>query len=133
MLGSFFIFATILTIFPSSITALAEKYEDESLNDYDEMILNISDESPKKQIQMGVLTPDIKCGDGLHLVMKKTNAFPACVKNSTAETLIKRGWAMPENSMSEMLKTISDAKERIIEERNEILEEHRESLQNKKD
>ena len=124
----------ILTIFLSAtVTYAAEKYDDKSLDEYDEMLLNISDEPPKKQIEMGVLTPDIKCGDGLQLVMKKTNAFPACVKSSTSETLMKRGWAIPENVMSDMLKTISDAKERIIEERNEVLEERNESLENKKD
>lgn len=49
--------------------------------------------SPYKQFKSGVASKDVQCADGLQLVLKITNDSPACVKPSTASTLILWGWA----------------------------------------
>lgn len=49
--------------------------------------------SPYKQFKSGVTAEDVQCKDGLQLVLKITNDSPACVKPSTASTLILWGWA----------------------------------------
>ena len=49
--------------------------------------------SPRKQVSSGTNPQDVVCSDGLELIFKSTNNSPACVKPSTAEKLIKRGWA----------------------------------------
>ena len=49
--------------------------------------------SPYKQFKSGVTSEDVQCKDGLQLVLKITNDSPACVKPSTASTLILWGWA----------------------------------------
>ena len=53
--------------------------------------------SLKQQIASGVLPMEIKCKDGLELVFKKSNNFPACVKPLTAVKLVERGWAIDKN------------------------------------
>ena len=42
---------------------------------------------------MGILPEELECKKGLELVFKVTDNSPACVKPSTAEKLIQRGWA----------------------------------------
>ena len=49
---------------------------------------------PLKQIQDGTDPSDVTCTEGLELVMKVSNGQPACVKPSSVEKLIERGWAM---------------------------------------
>ena len=51
-------------------------------------------ESPLKQMQHGVLVYDIKCNTGFGLILKIHDASPACVKPSTLQDLIQRGWGM---------------------------------------
>lgn len=48
--------------------------------------------SPHKQVSSGTNSEDVICTDGLELIFKSTNNSPACVKPSTAEKLIQRGW-----------------------------------------
>lgn len=48
---------------------------------------------PLKQIESGTDAKDIKCNDEYVLLHKKTDSSPACVKPSTVEKLIQRGWA----------------------------------------
>src|SRR5574342_1072830 len=47
---------------------------------------------PIKQIQSGVLPQQIACNGDLKLIFKASNKSPACVKQSTMETLVQRGW-----------------------------------------
>jgi len=47
-------------------------------------------ESPKKQMQRGVLAIDVICKEGLELVIR-INGFAACVRPETAEKMQKRG------------------------------------------
>ena len=47
---------------------------------------------PRKQIANGVPPHEVICSEGLELIFKATNGFPACVKPSTATKLVERGW-----------------------------------------
>ncbi len=47
---------------------------------------------PRKQIASGVAPHEVICSEGLELIFKATNGFPACVKPSTATKLVERGW-----------------------------------------
>ena len=49
--------------------------------------------SPLKQFSSGVETSSIVCKDGLDLIFKASDNSPACVKPSTVEKLVQRGWA----------------------------------------
>lgn len=48
--------------------------------------------SPLKQLSMGVDPHQIQCADGHKLVFKASNWHPACVKESSFQTLSARGW-----------------------------------------
>ena len=48
--------------------------------------------SPLKQIKSGVSLYDVKCKDGLELVVKASNNTPACVKPHTVWKLSGIGW-----------------------------------------
>lgn len=50
--------------------------------------------SPLQQFKSGVGIEEIKCKEGLQLVMKKTNGNPACLRPATVAKLIERGWAI---------------------------------------
>jgi len=50
--------------------------------------------SPLQQFKSGISIEEIKCKEGLQLVMKKTNGNPACLRTETVATLIERGWAI---------------------------------------
>ena len=49
---------------------------------------------PLKQIQDGTDHSDVTCTEGLELIMKVSNGQPACIKPSSVEKLIERGWAI---------------------------------------
>jgi len=49
--------------------------------------------SPRKQVSSGINPQDVICSEGFELLFKSTDNSPACVKPSTAEKLIQRGWA----------------------------------------
>jgi len=48
--------------------------------------------SPLKQLKSGVLPQDILCNEGMDLIFKPISVIPACVKQTTAEKLLERGW-----------------------------------------
>lgn len=50
--------------------------------------------SPLKQIQEGTDPTNVTCTEGLELVLKLSNGQPACIKPSSVEKLIQRGWAI---------------------------------------
>ena len=56
--------------------------------------------TPLKQFKSGILASDVQCAQGLELVLKAEDGSPACVKFSTAESLIKHGWASSESGIS---------------------------------
>jgi len=47
---------------------------------------------PKKHLFFGISAEEISCKDGLDLIFKSTSGSPACVKPSSAQKLIERGW-----------------------------------------
>jgi hypothetical protein len=49
--------------------------------------------SPLKQFSAGIDPYDVQCKDGLSLVFKNSNFYPACVKSSSVQKLVERGWA----------------------------------------
>jgi hypothetical protein len=63
------------------------------LNEYYKNPITKLDVSPRVQISLGVPLDEISCKEGLHLVFKLRDNSPACVKPSSVEKLIERGWA----------------------------------------
>ena len=55
------------------------------------IIRNIDVASPYKQIQNGVIAEHVTCNGALEKLYK-ANGHPACVKSSSVEKLIQRGW-----------------------------------------
>ncbi|HEX5457487.1 MAG TPA: hypothetical protein VFX64_03775 [Candidatus Nitrosotalea sp.] len=60
--------------------------------------ITIEDMSPLQQFKSGIAFNDVKCKQGLHLVIKTKDNSPACVKLDTAYMLIKKGWAASESA-----------------------------------
>jgi len=54
---------------------------------------NIVMDPPLRQLKNGVAINDIKCIEGMQLILKKENGSPACVKPEDATALTERGWA----------------------------------------
>ena len=52
--------------------------------------VNAEIESPKKQMERGVLVENVQCKEGLELVIR-INGFAACVRSETAERMQKAG------------------------------------------
>ncbi|HEX5457807.1 MAG TPA: hypothetical protein VFX64_05410 [Candidatus Nitrosotalea sp.] len=50
-------------------------------------------QTPLKQFKSGIPASDVKCADGITLVVKSEDGSPACVKPDTAQILVERGWA----------------------------------------
>jgi len=58
-------------------------------------ILSINAEmTPLKQLKHGINPDKITCAEGLQLVLKQTSGAPYCIKQSSVEKLIQRGWAI---------------------------------------
>jgi hypothetical protein len=55
---------------------------------------HIEDISPKLQMESGIEAKDVKCHDGFQSLIKKTTMQGVCVKTSSMEKLIQRGWAI---------------------------------------
>lgn len=50
--------------------------------------------SPLKQLKQGINPDDVKCTEGLQLVLKQSTGTPYCIKAYSVEKLIQRGWAI---------------------------------------
>ena len=50
--------------------------------------------SPLQQFKSGIAANDVKCEQGLQLVIRAEDSSPACVKSQTAQKLVERGWGM---------------------------------------
>jgi hypothetical protein len=55
---------------------------------------SISSLSPLRQYETGLAANDVKCIQGLQLVIKAEDNSPACVKPDTGTKLVKRGWGI---------------------------------------
>ena len=51
-------------------------------------------ESPLKQLANGVPAEQIRCLEGYDLILATSNGSPACVRLSSADILVKRGWGI---------------------------------------
>ena len=49
--------------------------------------------SPLEQFKSGISVNDVKCKQGLQLVIKSEDGTPACVTENTATALMERGWS----------------------------------------
>lgn len=56
--------------------------------------LSINAETPLKQLTQGTSPDNVKCTEGLQLVLKQSTGIPYCIKSSSVEKLIQRGWAI---------------------------------------
>ena len=63
-------------------------------NVFKEKIMGDSSFSPLKQIMQGVLPIDVACKTGYELIIKSNTLQPACVKSSSAEKLVSKGWGV---------------------------------------
>ena len=52
-----------------------------------------SRDSPKEQFSKGIDPHDVQCKPDRELVFKKTTFEPVCVKSTSIQRLIERGWA----------------------------------------
>jgi hypothetical protein len=76
------------------------KNESEKLASKTEMKTGTRPNPPLMQIAQGIAPSDVKCREGLQLVLKSTNNMPACVKPTSAQRLMELGWAKPTETMS---------------------------------
>lgn len=49
--------------------------------------------TPLQQFKSGIEAKNVKCNEGLELIIKTKDNSPACVRHDTANILIERGWA----------------------------------------
>ncbi len=80
-------------IIPLATVELEESMEMEGETGEDESSEEQIMMSPRKQMDSGVNAEDVVCKEGLELIIKASNSSAACVKPSTAQVLIQRGWA----------------------------------------
>lgn len=59
--------------------------------------------SPRQQLMSGTDPHEIQCADGMQLVFKATNFHPACVKESSYQVLLQRGWVSAHDPSHEEL------------------------------
>ena len=72
----------------------------------DEMEATMMDDdvdSPRQQLMSGTDPHEIQCADGMKLVFKATNFHPACVKESSYQVLLQRGWVSDHDPSHEEL------------------------------
>jgi hypothetical protein len=50
--------------------------------------------APLKQISNGIVPENVTCTEGLVIVLKSSNNSPVCLKPSSVEKLVQRGWAI---------------------------------------
>ena len=78
-------------------TMTEEETTDEDLADdtmmmEEETMTTTEVKSPKKQMNEGIEAGAVVCKEGLDLIIKTSTGSAACVKSSSVETLIARGW-----------------------------------------
>ncbi len=65
--------------------------------------------TPLQQLMSGTDPHEIACGEGLQLVFKATTFRPACVKESSYQILLQRGWASSHDPTHEELTAMVDS------------------------
>ena len=81
-----------------------------SLNSNDNAIAIAYFPPPLKQISDGIMPENVTCTEGLEIIQKASNGLPACVKPSSVEKLIQRGWAVEKisNEIEYKIETVAD-------------------------
>ncbi len=72
--------------------------------------VNAEIDSPKKQMKRGIAAEDVICKAG-HILVIRTNGFPACVKSTTADKLEKMGLGKIKVTKSEKETPIRNSEE----------------------
>ena len=71
---------------------MTEETMTEETMEEETMMMTTQVKSPKKQMNEGIEAGDVVCKEGLDLIIKTSTGSAACVKSSSVETLIARGW-----------------------------------------
>lgn len=74
------------------MTEVAEEEMTEETMEEETMMMTTQVKSPKKQMNEGIEAGAVVCKEGLDLIIKASTGSAACVKSSSVETLIARGW-----------------------------------------
>ncbi|QLH08696.1 hypothetical protein [Candidatus Nitrosotenuis sp. DW1] len=86
-----------------------EETDDSSVGMAETTMLETRIDSPLKQMSMGVDIHQIQCSPEYKLVFKASNWNPACVKESSFQTLLAWGWiANHDPSHDELAKMLAD-------------------------
>lgn len=83
--GNFDYFCVVHPWMTGSIAVQGE--EKTNASDASETIL-----SPLKQIKKGIIAKDVQCKTGYDLILKTTKKLGACVKPTSMDKLVQRGW-----------------------------------------
>ena len=57
--------------------------------------------SPREQIDMGISPANVVCKSDLTLIIRANSETPACVKSSSSEKLLQKGWAIKLSTLLE--------------------------------
>jgi hypothetical protein len=80
--------------------------------------------SPRQQLMSGTDPHEIQCADGMKLVFKASNFHPACIKESSYQVLLQRGWVSDHDpsheDLAEMMKGMPAPEETTDAEDEEI-------------
>jgi hypothetical protein len=104
---------------------MEEMPEDEVMEDEmeDAMEATMMEEiaSPLQQLKSGTDPHEIQCGDGMQLVFKASNFRPACIKESSHDVLVQRGWVSDHDPSHEELAGMVESipKDEVMEEETE--------------
>jgi hypothetical protein len=89
--------------------AMSEETTDDSSDSMETTMMEFHIDSPLKQMSMGVDPHQIQCSPEHKLVFKASNWNPACVKESSFQTLSAWGWiANHDPSEEELTKMMAD-------------------------
>ena len=89
--------------------AMSEEMTADSSASMEETTMEPHIDSPLKQMSMGIDPHQIQCGTGHKLVFKASNWHPACVKESSFQTLSAWGWiANHDPSQDDLTKMMED-------------------------
>lgn len=70
----------------------AEEEMTEETMEEETMMMTTQVKSPKKQMNEGIEAGAVVCKEGLDLIIKASTGSAACVKSSSVEILLARGW-----------------------------------------
>jgi len=86
-----------------------EVMEDEMSGEEMETTMMEETASPLQQLKSGTDPHEIQCGEGMKLVFKASNFRPACIKESSHDVLLQRGWVSAHDPSHEDLMGMMDS------------------------